>query len=139
MVRRPGGAAGRTAAVLVVSAALAGAAACAAPSSAGTPAVPTPVAGTPADPAGAAGAARSAPGTCSAFSLSLVSDRGGRPSPVAAAEWFSGHGGVPEVPAAGWQPAGTDGAGATVRSGAVTLHAVRGPDGTWQVDSGSWC
>jgi hypothetical protein len=100
----------------------------AAPLTAAVPTLAQPVAGT--DPA---------PGTCSAFSLSLVSDRGGRPTPVAAAEWFSAHGGVDRVPPAGWQEDGTDETGATVRSGAVRLHAVQGPDGTWQVDSGTWC
>jgi hypothetical protein len=58
---------------------------------------------------------------------------------VAAAEWFSGHGGVPGIPQQGWQQGGADDAGASVRSGDVRLHAVRGPDGTWQVDSGGRC
>jgi hypothetical protein len=35
--------------------------------------------------------------------------------------------------------ASRQGRDATVRSGPVTLHAVQGPDRTWQVDSGSWC
>ena len=75
----------------------------------------------------------------SAFELSLVSDRGGQPTPVAAAAWFARHGGVPGVPARGWQAVGRQGRDATVQSGPVTLHVVQGPDRTWQVDSGSWC
>jgi hypothetical protein len=75
----------------------------------------------------------------SAFALSLVSDRGGQPAPVAAAAWFARHGGVAGVPARGWREASRHGRGATVRSGPVTLHVVQGPDRTWQVDSGSRC
>ena len=75
----------------------------------------------------------------SAFALSLVSDRGGQPAPVAAAAWFARHGGVAGVPARGWREVSRHGRGATVRSGPVTLHVVQGPDRTWQVDSGSWC
>ena len=87
----------------------------------------------------AAAAARSACASGSAFALSLVSDRGGQPAPVAAAAWFARHGGVAGVPDRGWREAGRHGRGATVRSGPVTLHIVQGPDRTWQVDSGSWC
>jgi hypothetical protein len=76
---------------------------------------------------------------CGGFALSLVSDRGGRPSPVAAAEWFAEHGGVPGVPQSGWQEDGQDESGAEVSSGEVTLHAIQGPDESWQVDSGSTC
>lgn len=83
--------------------------------------------------------ARSACPSGSAFALSLVSDRGGQPAPIAAAAWFARHGGVAGVPARAWRVAGRHGRGATVRSGPVTLHVVQGPDGTWQVDSGSWC
>jgi len=83
--------------------------------------------------------ARSACASGSAFALSLVSDRGGQPNPVAAAAWFARHGGVAGVPDRGWREAGRHGRGATVRSGPVTLHVVQGPDRTWQVDSGSWC
>jgi hypothetical protein len=75
----------------------------------------------------------------SAFALSLVSDRGGQPTPVAAAAWFARHGGVAGVPARGWRQASRHGRDAAVRSGPVTVHAVQGPDRTWQVDSGSWC
>ena len=83
--------------------------------------------------------ASSACSSGSAFALSLVSDRGGQPTPVAAAAWFARHGGVAGVPVRGWREAGRHGRGATVRSGPVSLHAVQGPDRTWQVDSGSWC
>jgi hypothetical protein len=87
----------------------------------------------------AAPAARSACASGSAFALSLVSDRGGQPTPVAAAAWFARRGGVPGVPAQGWRETGRQGGGAAVRSGPVTLHVVQGADRTWQVDSGSWC
>ncbi|MGZ4538817.1 MAG: hypothetical protein ACXVX8_03780 [Blastococcus sp.] len=76
---------------------------------------------------------------CRAFSLSLASDHGGQPSPRAAAEWLSGHGGVGDLPRSGWHEDGHDESGVTVRSGDVALHVVQGSDGTWQVDSGSWC
>jgi hypothetical protein len=77
--------------------------------------------------------------TGSGFALSLVSDRGGQPTPVEAAYWFARHGGVPAMPVTGWQLAGRSGTSATVKSGDVTLHAIQGPDGTWQVDSGEQC
>jgi hypothetical protein len=86
-----------------------------------------------------AATARPACASGPAFALSLVSDRGGQPTPVAAAAWFARHGGVAGVPARGWRQASRQGRDATVRSGLVTLHAVQGPDRTWQVDSGSWC
>ena len=86
-----------------------------------------------------AATARPACASGPAFALSLVSDRGGQPTPVAAAAWFARHGGVAGVPDRGWREAGRHGRGATVRSGPVTLHVVQGPDRTWQVDSGSWC
>ena len=87
----------------------------------------------------AAATARPACTSGSAFALSLVSDRGGQPTPVAAAAWLARHGGVAGVPARGWRQASRQGRDATVRSGPVTLHAVQGPGRTWQVDSGSWC
>jgi hypothetical protein len=83
--------------------------------------------------------ASSACSSGSAFALSLVSERGGQPTPVAAAAWFARRGGVAGVPARGWREADRHDRGATVRSGPVTLHVVQGPDRTWQVDSGSWC
>jgi hypothetical protein len=75
----------------------------------------------------------------SGFALSLVSDRGGQPTPVKAAIWFARHGGVPAIPPAGWQQMSRTGSYATVKSGAVTLHVLQGPDRTWQVDSGERC
>lgn len=79
-------------------------------------------------------------GGCSGFELSLVSNSGGRASPVMAAEWTATHlNGVPALPHSGWALASRSGSSATVVSGNVTLHAVQGPDGTWQVDSGSVC
>jgi hypothetical protein len=79
-------------------------------------------------PACGSGAARSVPtaaSSCAArsgFALSLVSDRGGQPTPAAAAAWLARHGGVPGIPDAGWRETGRDSSGATVRSGPVTLH-----------------
>jgi hypothetical protein len=58
---------------------------------------------------------------------------------MAAAEWFADHGGVAGVPSSGWQVDSSEAAGATLRSGDVTLHVLQGPDGTWQVDSGRRC
>src|SRR5262249_46523930 len=73
------------------------------------------------------------------FELSLVSDRGGRPTPVAAATWFARHGGVHGIPRGGWRLTNQNQDGATLTSHRAVLHAVRGNDGTWQVDSGSTC
>jgi hypothetical protein len=76
-------------------------------------------------------------GNCGDFALSLASDTGGQSSPVDAAKWFAVHGGVDGVPRSGWQESGRDATGATVTTGGATVHAVQGPDGTWQIDSGS--
>lgn len=76
------------------------------------------------------------PATCEEFALSLASDRGGAVSPVAAAEEFAVSW---DVPRTGWQVVDEDGTGVELRSGGATLHAVRGPDATWQVDSGRRC
>jgi hypothetical protein len=73
------------------------------------------------------------------FALSLVSNRGGQATPTAAATWFATRGGVPNIPVHGWRLVASDTAEATLRSGSVTLHALKGPDGTWQVDSGNRC
>lgn len=73
------------------------------------------------------------------FELSLVRDRGGRPTPVAAAEWTARHGGIAGIPSSGWRLTAQDGGGATVTSHQSVLHAIRGTDGTWQVDSGTIC
>ena len=75
--------------------------------------------------------------SCADFALSLASDRGGLPSPVAAAEHFVRDGGVLTGPAGGWVEVERSSAGASVRRGGTVLHVVRGPDGTWQVDSGT--
>ena len=77
--------------------------------------------------------------TCSSFSLSLVSNTGGQPSPVAAAEWFARHGQLAGTPAGGWHVVSQGTAEASVQSGAVVLHVIEGPDQTWQVDSGQHC
>lgn len=43
------------------------------------------------------------------------------------------------MPKTGWREASRSGKSAEVKSGAVTLHAIQGPDRTWQVDSGEMC
>lgn len=91
---------------------------------------------------GGCGSPGSAPSCAhpSAFSLSLVSDTGGQPNPIAAATWFAGHnGGVVSPPADGWVVVHQETHSATVRSGAFSLHVVQGSDGTWQVDGGTHC
>jgi hypothetical protein len=93
----------------------------------------------PATPAPVVGAAGSSCANGSGFALSLVSDRGGQPTPAAAAAWFARHGGLPGIPADGWWQVSRSGSGATVESGAVTLHVSQGSDRTWQVDSGYRC
>ena len=90
------------------------------------------------------GAASSAPAAShcaegTGFALSLVSNRHGQRTPLAAAVWFSAHGGVLAIPHTGWRVISRSDAGATVASGSVTVHVIQGPDKTWQVDSGSWC
>ena len=85
-----------------------------------------------------AAAAHCAAGT--GFALSLVSNRHGQRTPLAAAIWFAAHGGgLPAIPHNGWQVTSRSGAGATVESGSVTVHVIQGPDKTWQVDSGERC
>jgi hypothetical protein len=69
----------------------------------------------------------------------LVSDLGGQPTPVRAAQWFARHGGVPGIPLAGWREIRRQGRSAVVVSGPVTVHVIQGPDLTWQVDSGERC
>jgi hypothetical protein len=76
--------------------------------------------------------------TCSAFALSLASDRGGQSSPVKAAVWFAQHGAVPGIPDTGWNEVSVGKAESTVQSGGVQLHVLEGPDQTWQVDSGQY-
>jgi len=117
---------------VLVTAALLATAAC------GTAAEAAPPTGAPTNAATSASITQPH-SSCAGFSLSLVSDRGGRPSPVAAAEWFAGHGGVAGVPQSGWRKVGQDEGGVIVGSGDLRLHVIRGSDGTWQVDSGSWC
>jgi hypothetical protein len=75
----------------------------------------------------------------SGFALSLVSESGGQPTPTAAAAWFARHGGLTGIPVEGWRQVSRSGSGATLESGAVTLHVIQGPDRTWQVDSGNRC
>ena len=75
----------------------------------------------------------------SGFELSLASDRGGQPGPVAAALWFARHGGVADVPAHSWRVTSRSAHAAVVTSGSLVLHAQQGSDGTWQIDSGYRC
>jgi hypothetical protein len=102
--------------------------------------------GSDAAPAARAPVVHAAGSSCahgSGFAVSLASDRGGQPTPAAAAAWFARHGGLTGIPAQGWRQVSGggsgSGSGATVESGAVTLHVIQGPDRTWQVDSGNRC
>jgi hypothetical protein len=87
----------------------------------------------PATPVPAVHAAGSSCADGSGFALSLVSDRGGQPTPASAAAWFARHGGLTGIPAEGWRQVSRSGSSVTVESGAVTLHVIQGPDQTWQV------
>ena len=73
------------------------------------------------------------------FALSLVSDRGGQPNPLAAGYWFLKHGGVGPLPQKGWRVIERSKNAAMLASGGSRLHTLRGPDATWQVDSGNVC
>jgi hypothetical protein len=53
--------------------------------------------------------------------------------------WLAGHGGIRGIPRHGWTLTGQNRDGATVVSRRTVLHAIRGSDGTWQVDSGYTC
>ena len=79
------------------------------------------------------------PSCATTFQVSLVSDRNGQPTPLAAARWFGHHGRVPAVPESGWYQLSGSAGEAELASGSSRLHAVQGPDKTWQVDSGSPC
>jgi hypothetical protein len=93
----------------------------------------------PDSPRPSAPSASSSPSpTCSAFALSLASDRGGQSSPIKAASWFAQHGSVQGTPKVGWKVVSTGKAEAAVQSGGVQLHVIEGPDQTWQVDSGQY-
>ena len=80
-------------------------------------------------------------GKGSNFALSLASDVGGSPTPEAAATWLAAHGEVAgmDPSTTGWRTLRRSGSEATVVADGVELHAVRGRDGTWQVDSGQFC
>ena len=71
------------------------------------------------------------------FELDLRSGTGGQATPDAAAA----HARVPgfALPKGGWQVVSTKGAEASLRSDGYQVHAVEGPDKTWQVDSGGRC
>lgn len=98
--------------------------------SANSPSVPAAASTTPA-------VSHCAQGT--GFALSLVSNRHGQRTPLAAAIWFSEHGGVSGIPHNGWRVTSRSDGGATVESGSVTVHVIQGSDKTWQVDSGERC
>ncbi|PPK90880.1 hypothetical protein CLV92_12110 [Kineococcus xinjiangensis] len=75
--------------------------------------------------------------SCSDFAVSLVSDRGGKPSPVEAAEHLVRHRSVVSGLTGAWEEIERSDAAASVRQGRTVLHVVQGPEGTWQVDSGT--
>lgn len=81
------------------------------------------------------------PSPCSSeFAVQLVSDRDGQPTPLAAAQWFVVHGGpAGRLPLSGWHVVSIARHEAVLASGASTLHAIQGPDATWQIDSGHGC
>lgn len=82
------------------------------------------------DPTGTTGSPEPTP-TRSAFALSLISDRGGKATPVAAARWFVLYGGVHfPLPKSDWEEQHRDVSGATLDSGRSMLHVVQGADGT---------
>ena len=73
------------------------------------------------------------------FALSLVKDRGGQATPVAAAIWLGSHGSIRGIPRGGWRLVSENRDSATIASGRTSVHAIQGSDGTWQVDSGYAC
>jgi len=74
------------------------------------------------------------------FDLSLASDTGGRPTPLAAATWFAEHdGNAAPLPTDGWVVRHQGEGSATVTSGSWTLEVIQGSDATWQVVSGHTC
>ena len=88
------------------------------------------------------GSAHVAATACSSrtgFALSLVKDRGGQATPVAAAIWLGSHGSIRGIPRRGWRLVSETRDGATIASGRTSVHAIQGTDGTWQVDSGYAC
>ena len=89
---------------------------------------------------GAEGPATPSPSPCAhrSFQLSLAKDTGGQSSPISAAEWFAVHGGVwSDTPTTGWRVVHATASGTFVQSGSIVLETVQGPDGTWQVESGT--
>lgn len=75
----------------------------------------------------------------SVFVLSLVSDHGGQPTPLAAARWFARHGNVAGIPVSGWHIADVSSGSAIAQSGRSTVHVTQGSDRAWQVDNGHNC
>jgi hypothetical protein len=74
------------------------------------------------------------------FGLSQAASAPGLASPVVAAQHQAvvGVAGV-ALPHTGWHLTSREGAAATIESDGYQLHAVRGTDGLWRVDSGYRC
>ncbi|MGH3743268.1 MAG: hypothetical protein ACRDTP_00225, partial [Mycobacteriales bacterium] len=79
-----------------------------------------------------------ADGVCSNVRISLPSDSGGSPDPVAATQQFARNS-RDGYPKAGWHVTYQATNVAQVESGAFDALVVRGPDGTWQVLSAQRC
>lgn len=83
------------------------------------------------------------PGATTGFSLSMSSDMVGQQTPVEAAQWYVLQDWRPpgfDAPAdAVWTVSGSGASGVTVTTGALSLHALQLPDGTWAIDSGQRC
>jgi len=82
------------------------------------------------------------PPTCTGstrFDVSPPAARGGQASPVEAARWFAGHGGVRGIAAGSWRQVSRGSGVASVASGTTILQVMQGTDGTWFVDSGRRC
>ena len=67
----------------------------------------------------------------------------GQPTPVEAAQWYVVQDWRPpgfDAPAdAEWTVSESEASGVTVTTGALSLHALQLPDGTWAIDSGQRC
>jgi hypothetical protein len=79
-------------------------------------------------------------GTSIGFELDLVSSSGGSPTPIKAAVAFATRG-LPgwALPKSGWVEVAHGSADAVVESDGYQVHVTEGPDGSWQVDSGTYC
>jgi len=90
---------------------------------------------------GSGDAARSPCADTDGFALSLASATGGEATPLAAARAFAAHNGgtLVALPLTGWRVVESTKGEASVAAERYIVHVVRGPDGTWQVDSGRRC